>query len=380
MNQNKTINIFGSTGSVGKKAFEIARLNHFEIVALTCNKNHDEIIQQAKICQPKHICVTNQQSFSIVKNALSKEKINIVDGSELKNIAKIKVDIGVMAIAGNPGIVPTFAMLGHVKRLAIATKEAIISGGELLIEQAKLLHTEIMPLDSEHNALFQCLHNENISDIEKLIITASGGPFLNFSERDLQNITPSDATANPNWSMGKKISIDSSTLINKAMEIIETAYLFSIPITKIVPLVHPESLIHAMAQFQDGILKATIYSPDMAFPISYGLNYPSRKPCSAKAIDFSELTNFSFKKPMDWQKRNMNLAYTAFADKKVIAFNAANTVAVHAFLNNQIKFLDIYNIVAKTLEFAKKETIASVQDIMEIITETNNQIVGNGLK
>ena len=371
----KKISIFGATGTIGKKAGEIAALNNFEIIAITGNSNHEELIRQAKLYNPKYVCVTDNDGYKIVRDSLSGFETEVLDGSELKSIANLEVDVCVMAISGVSGLAPTFECLGRAKRLAIATKEAIICGGDLLINEAKVKNTEIIPVDSEHSSLFQCLAHENKNDINKLIITASGGPFLNLEESELANVSLAETLRHPNWTMGKKITVDSATMINKALEIIEASYLFDIPINKIEPLIHPESIIHGMAFFNDGSFKASLSAPDMFLPISYAINYPDRKPCFMKGLDFSELGQLSFQKPKSWQKRNMNLAYESRQESKVIAFNIANEYAVDLFLREKIKFTDIYTTIMKTIEKSPNEQTKSLGDIVNIISDIKNQLL-----
>jgi 1-deoxy-D-xylulose-5-phosphate reductoisomerase len=273
-----------------------------------------------------------------------------------------------MAISGISGLIPTFSLLGHSKVLAIATKEVIVSSGDLLINQSKKLNTKIIPIDSEHNAIFQLLSSENKSDIKDIIITASGGPFLELSEEDLKNVTLDDALKHPNWKMGRKNTIDSATLINKALEIIEAKYLFEFPMDKIKSIIHPESIIHGMTLLNDGTYKTIISSPDMKLPISFAMMYPNRCHDSIKALDFCNLQKITFKKKKDWQERNINLAYTAFYEKKIISFNVANEIAVQQFLNKQIKFNDIYKVIANTLDKSKEENIKCLDDILEMLS------------
>ena len=367
----KKISIFGSTGTIGRKALELASINNFEIVAISGNKNHDLLIEQAKLFNPKYVSVSDKNSFEIVKNSLS-NNIDVVPESEIENIAQIDVDCCVMAISGNSGLIPTFQCLGHAKRLAIATKEVIISGGILLKNKASQLGTEIIPIDSEHNAIFQSIANENKDEVNKLILTASGGAFLDYEEKDLENVTLQDALRHPNWNMGKKITIDSATMINKALEIIEAAYLFDIQISKVDALIHPNSIIHGMVLFNDGTFKSIMSYPDMMLPISFAINYPVRKACFMKGIDFTEIENLNFRKPKDWQKKNINLAYQAFNEKKSITFNAANELAVQKFMDGSIKFLDIHKLIVKILEKSESENIDSIDDILDIISQTKH--------
>ncbi|MDR1390940.1 MAG: 1-deoxy-D-xylulose-5-phosphate reductoisomerase [Holosporales bacterium] len=363
----KKINIFGSTGSVGSKAIEIAHQNGFEILGITGNVNHKKLIEQARKYTPKYVCVFNKDSFEIVRDALNDTGIKVLPESEIGEIAKLKVDCCVMAISGNSGLLPTFLSVENAKRLAIATKEVIISGGNVLIELAKLRNTEIIPIDSEHNAIFQCLIGEDRNSISELLLTASGGPFVNFEEEALKEVTLKDVLKHPNWIMGKKITVDSATLLNKALEIIEAAYLFKLPIDKIGSLIHTNSIIHGMARFADGSLKAAISTPDMKLPISYAINYPHRKGCNLKNLLFEELEGLMFKKKKDWQIRNMDLAYTAFRESKVISFNVANEIAVSDFISGKIKFNEIYKVVREILENSEIEKVNSFEDIVMTI-------------
>jgi 1-deoxy-D-xylulose-5-phosphate reductoisomerase len=369
----KTAIIFGSTGTIGTKAVGIAYSNEFEIIAISGNKNFKELVKQAKEYKPKYVCVADSESFTKVKDALSSNgDIEVLPRNEIANIAKLNVDCCVMAISGSAALSPTFSCLGHAKRLAIANKESIILGGKLLMDSAKSKDTEIIPVDSEHNAIFQCINNENKDSISEIILTASGGVFLDLEEKELGKVTVSDALKNPNWVMGKKVTIDSATLINKAIEIIEAAYLFDFPIEKITPLIHVDSIIHGLVKFKDCSLKAVLAYPDMRLPISFAINYPDRKDCKLPEIDFSKIETLSFRKPKQWQKRNLNLAYQAFKEKKVVAFNTANEIAVSKFLKNKIKFNEIYGVVVKILSQAEEEQIASLEDITNLIRKYEN--------
>jgi 1-deoxy-D-xylulose-5-phosphate reductoisomerase len=370
----KKISVFGSTGIIGSKAIEIAHSSGFEIVAISGHTNIEKLLKQADIYRPQFVCVTTNDGFQKVREALSnRTEISVLPPDEINNMAKLNVDCCVMSISGNAAIYPTFSSLGYAKRLAIANKESIISGGNILMDLAQRNHTEVIPIDSEHNAILQCISGEQMTDIEEIILTASGGPFLDFEDKDLKNVTIDDALKHPNWNMGKKITIDSSTLINKALEIIEAAYLFSYPIEKITSLIHPNSIIHGMIKFTDGVFKSIISMPDMKLPISFAMHYPKRYDCHTPSIDFAKLENLSFKQPKPWQKRNIDLAYLAFKEKKVIAFNIANEITVNKFLKDEIKFVDIYNVITEILERSQVENIFSQEDIFETITELNNR-------
>ncbi|MDR1476183.1 MAG: 1-deoxy-D-xylulose-5-phosphate reductoisomerase [Holosporales bacterium] len=371
----KTCSIFGSTGTIGQKAAQVAMDNYFEIVALTGGRNFDLLIKQALKYRPKYIGIAYEEGYSIVREAVSGIGIEVVFGEEINELASMAVDCCVMAISGRNGaaIGPTLACLGNARRLAIASKEAIIAGGKFLVNRAKLLGTEILPIDSEHSAIFQCLSREDKTAIDRVILTASGGPFLGLEESELsENATIQAALHHPKWKMGPKITIDSATLINKAFEIIEAAILFDIEIDKITPIIHPESIIHGLIEFNDKTLKAVLSTPDMILPISFAMNYPCRKSYLANQLDLCNIGKLQFIEQKEWQKRNMNLAYQAFNEKKLIAFSISDEIAVSKFLRGQIKFEQIYEFIIKTLNHSECEKIESYDDIKEIITACQN--------
>lgn len=358
--------IFGSTGTVGQKAFKAAVSGDFEILALTGNRNHKLMIEQAKFGKARYVCMSCPKAFEIVQEALAPFDVEVLPASELQSLCQLKTDCAVMAISGNAGILPTFSLLGNAQNLAIATKEAIISGGKLLLKMAKEKKTKIIPVDSEHNAIFQCLNGENSQALEKIILTASGGAFLDFEEGDLDRVSLQDALKHPNWNMGRKITIDSSTMINKALEIIEAHYLFDVDIKKIEALIHPESIIHGMVKFFDGSFKALLAFPDMILPISFAMNYPKRVNCDISDLDFEKLSSMTFRSPKAWQRRNIDLAYAAVREKKVITFNLANEKFVYDFLEGKIKFSEIYSKICAVLEKSQPEEVSSLDDILEL--------------
>lgn len=367
--KSKTISIFGSTGTVGQKMVDIilSDREYFQPICLTCNHNYALIIQQAKSLHPKYVVVNGDDEYKIVSEALSGTSITVLPGSEICNAAEIDVDIMAMAISGNAGIAPSFSCLGHAKHLALATKEVIVSGGHLFINLAKKNGTAIIPVDSEHNAIYQCLNAENMESVKKIIITCSGGPFVDHSYEDLKNVTISQALQHPTWKMGGKITIDSATMMNKALEIIEAFFLFNILDTKIVEaVIHRQSIIHGMVCFNDGNIKAMMTAlPDMKIPIHNAFYHPSRKIIKDLKINFENISNLSFEPFNNWQTDNINLAYTSYSEKKCIAFNMANEYAVNLFLNKIINFIDIQKIICKTLEASKTELISSFSDIVD---------------
>ena len=372
MGMMKTVAIWGSTGVIGTTALKIAMDSGYRIVAIIGNKNHKLLIEQAKLAKPEYVGVADRQSYEIVKDTLSIGKIEVLTATEFENLAKLDVTCSVMAIAGHASLQPTFACIGHAQRLAIASKEAIISGGKLLQTVAKEKGTEIIPIDSEHNSILQCLLGENKTSIKELILTASGGAFADFDENEFKNVTLQDALKHPNWQMGIKNTIDSATLFNKALELIEASYLFDINITKIKAIIHPNSIIHAMVKFMDNSYKSLMSFPDMKLPISYALNYPNRCECNLPELDFEQIYNLSFKKPKAWQRRNINLAYYAVQEKKVIAFNIANEVAVSKFITGKLQFAEIYKYVIEILAHSQAENVNSFEDIQAIIQSIKN--------
>lgn len=370
----KTISIWGSTGVIGSKALAIATKSGFEVVSIVGNSNHGKLIEQGLALKPRYIGVADVTSFKIVKEALDSTETEVLPESEFENLAQLNVGCCVMAISGKAGLRPTFSCLGHAKRLAIATKEAIIAGGKLLQTLASQLGTNIIPIDSEHNSIFQCLQGEDPKTIRKLVLTASGGPFLDLDESELMNVTVGDALKHPNWNMGKKNTIDSATMINKALEIIEAAYLFDIDISKIESIIHPNSIIHGMVEFSDNSIKALMAAPDMNMPISYAINYPHRVDCELPRLNLGAIGSLKFERPKNWQLRNINLAYQAFNENKVIAFNTANEEAVSLFLNHKINFCEIYKFIQNTLETAQKEVCTSIDDIINVIKESTKSV------
>ena len=367
MDVMKTVAIWGSTGVIGTKAFRIAMNSGYRIVAIIGNKNHKLLIEQAKLAKPEYVGVADKNAYEIVKDTLQSDETEVLTATEFEDLAQLDVTCNLMAIAGHASLQPTFSCVGHAQRLAIASKEAIISGGKLLQKLAKEKRTKIIPIDSEHNSILQCLLGENKTSIKELILTASGGAFADLEEKELQNVTLQDALQHPNWNMGIKNTIDSATLFNKALELIEASYLFGCDITKIKAIIHPNSIIHAIVRFVDNSYKALIYFPDMTLPISYALNYPKRSEAGLPELDFEQIGRLNFKKPKEWQKRNIALAYQAVKENKVIAFNVANEIAVSQFIEGKLQFTEIYKYIINTLEHAQEEKVNSVEEIQDII-------------
>lgn len=366
----KKISILGSTGSIGTQTLDVvANNNDLCVTVLAAGSNATLLAGQARRFRPELICIGDESKVSWLKTELADLDITIVSGKQgLIEAATYKnCEIVVTAIVGMMGIIPTVEAIKAGKDIALANKETLVTAGSIIMPLAKAYNVNILPVDSEHSAIFQCLNGEYHKEIEKLIITASGGPFRGRSRQDLLDVTVEDALKHPNWSMGRKITIDSATLVNKGLEVMEAQWLFDVPLEKIDVVVQPQSIIHSMVQFTDGGIMAQLGMPDMKLPIQYALYYPHRRPMDTPRVDFARLGQITFEKPDTDTFSGLKLAFEAAKRGGNIptAFNAANELAVSAFLKSKIKFLDIYELI----EYAMNETefIAkpSVEDILD---------------
>jgi len=343
----KKICILGSTGSIGTQALDVIRQHpdKFEAYVLTANNNADKLIEQALEFRPKHLVIGNQNSYSYVRKALAGTQIKITAGkSSIEEITKVdEIDIVLAAMVGYAGLKPIINALEKGKDIALANKESLVIAGELISRLARKNEATILPVDSEHSAIFQCLVGESHKNIEKIYLTASGGPFLGKNESFLKNVKKEDALKHPNWTMGKKITIDSATLMNKGLEVIEARWLFDVSHKMIEVVIHPQSIIHSMVQFIDGSIKAQLGIPDMHLPIQYALAYPERIKSTTRRFIFTEHPELTFFLPEQELFRNLSLAYQAIetGGNMPCILNASNEIAVEAFLNDQIGFLDI---------------------------------------
>lgn len=372
----KKIAILGSTGSVGTQALTVIKEfpNLFEVSVLTAESNADLLIRQAKEFLPTHVVICNAAFYLTVKDALQSYNIEVLTGeSALCEVVKFpEIDLVLTALVGFVGLNPTLAAIQAGKDIALANKETLVVAGELVMQQAKQYGVRILPVDSEHSAIFQCLVGEEGNAIEKIILTASGGPFRGKDRSYLELVTPAQALIHPNWEMGKKISIDSATLMNKGLEVIEAFWLFDLVMCQIDVIVHPQSVIHSMVQFEDGSIKAQMGVPDMKLPIQVALAYPERIKNSFKRFNFLEYPELTFEKPDLEAFANLALAYSALEEGgiKPCALNAANEVVVAAFLREEIGFLAMSDIVGETM--AKMDNIKSPKlvDFLEIDKES----------
>lgn len=350
--QKKRIAILGSTGSIGTQALEViaAHPDHFEVEVLTAQQNADLLIQQSIAFRPNVVVIGQEDLYEKVFAALDPAGIKVYAGQKsLCSVVEMDtVDIVLTALVGYAGLQPTLRALAARKPIALANKETLVVAGELVTRLAREKATNIYPVDSEHSAIFQCLVGEFHNPIEKIILTASGGPFRGKDREFLKTVTKAQALKHPNWSMGAKVTVDSATLMNKGLEVIEARWLFGVEAAQIEVVVHPQSIIHSLVQFTDGSLKAQMGLPDMKLPIQYALGYPNRLPSDFPRFDFTKYPALTFEKPDTETFVNLSLAYKALAAGGNMAciLNAANEVAVQAFLREQIGFLEIPDVVA----------------------------------
>jgi 1-deoxy-D-xylulose-5-phosphate reductoisomerase len=351
----KNIAILGSTGSIGTQALEVMEANPdiFSVTVLTAQENADLLIEQAAKFRPKEVVIGNEKHFEKVQSALS--SFNIKVHSEIDALVSVvesdHVDTVLTAMVGYAGLLPTIHAIKAGKDIALANKETLVVAGELITGLAKKHKVSIYPVDSEHSAIFQCLVGEAENKIEKIILTASGGPFRGKDRAYLANVTRAQALKHPNWSMGAKITIDSATLMNKGLEVIEAKWLFDLEASQIDVIVHPQSIIHSLVQFEDGSMKAQMGLPDMKLPIQYALCYPYRLKSAFPRFNFIDYPSLTFEKPDLDTFRNLAIAYEVLekGGNAACIVNAANEIAVEAFLQEKIGFLDISDVIVESL-------------------------------
>jgi len=354
----KKIAILGSTGSIGTQTLEVIEEHPdlFEAYALTANHNADLLIEQARKFNPEFVVIADETLYGKVKDALSDLPMKVYAGSDaICEVASMDtIDVVLTAMVGYAGLKPTIAAIKAHKTIALANKETLVVAGQLVEKLSMENHAPILPVDSEHSAIFQCINGENPDQIEKIIITASGGPFLHTPADKLKDVTPAQALNHPNWSMGAKITIDSASMMNKGFEVIEAKWLFGLQPEQIDVIVHPQSIVHSMVQYVDGAVKAQLGIPDMKLPIQYALTYPNRVHLSAPRLDFRKDSQLTFLEPDTKKFRNLTFAFEALRRKGNAAcvLNAANEVVVNAFLHEKIGFLTMSDIIEKTMEKA----------------------------
>lgn len=367
----KKISVLGSTGSIGTQTLDVVRRNNdIEIVALAAGRRIKELEAQIREFGPKIVSVADEQLAKELAVSIADLDVKIVYGMEGLTEAAVypEAQTVVTAVVGMMGIVPTIAAIKAGKDIALANKETLVTAGHIIMPLAKEYNINIYPVDSEHSAIFQSLNGEYHAEIDKILLTASGGPFRNYTKEQLKNVKVEDALKHPNWAMGRKITIDSSTMVNKGLEVMEAQWLFNVPADRVQVIIQPQSVIHSMVRFVDGGIMAQLGSPDMRLPIQYALYYPHRKPLDTKRLDFYELGQITFQKP-DFDKfRGLALAYEAARKGGNIptALNAANEMAVAMFLDRRISYLQIPEII----EYVMNETHYTDNPDVDRILET----------
>lgn len=376
MTRKKGIAILGSTGSIGTQALDVieAYPEYFSLEVITAGKNAELLIEQAKKYQPNTVVITEESLYQQVKDALWQEDIHVYSGSEslCQVVESTEVDTVLTALVGYAGLKPTLRAIEAGKTIALANKETLVVAGELVTRLAREKGVNIYPVDSEHSAIFQCLVGEDLNTIDKVILTASGGPFRGKTRSDLAEVTKAQALKHPNWEMGAKITIDSATLMNKGLEVIEAKWLFGLKPQQIEAVIHPQSIIHSMVEFNDGSIKAQMGLPDMKLPIHYAFFYPNRVPSSFKRMSFTEVNNLTFEMP-DWDTfKNLALAYEAMnaGGNMACILNAANEIAVDAFLKDKIKFLQIADLNEACMRKVKHINQPTLDDYVQTDKET----------
>lgn len=351
--KKKKIAILGSTGSIGTQALQVIdeHPDLYEAYALTANNQVELLAEQARKFKPAVVVIANEAKYLQLKEMLSDLPIQVYAGSDAlcDVVQATSIDVVLASMVGYAGLRPTINAIKAGKEIALANKETLVVAGELITELAAQYHTPILPVDSEHSAIFQCLESDN--PLEKVILTASGGPFRTFSMEQLRHVTKEQALRHPNWDMGAKITIDSATMMNKGFEVIEAKWLFGVRPEQIEVVVHPQSVIHSMVQFEDGAVKAQLGVPDMRLPIQYAFSYPKRIASSFDRLDFTQMTTLTFEQPDTEKFRCLALAYEALNQGGNMAciVNAANEIAVSAFLKEKISFIEISKLIEQTM-------------------------------
>jgi len=371
---HRSITILGSTGSVGCNTVELVQNNqkHFSVESLTANHNVDLLAKQARILNPKTVALADQKGYDDLKKSLAGTSIKVTAGKNaLIEAAEQPADIVMSSIVGAAGLKPTLAAVKRGAAIGLANKECLVSAGDVFIREVKKSDSILLPVDSEHSAIFQVFDFNNANRVRRIILTASGGPFRQFTKKRMKSVTPKEAVAHPNWNMGAKISIDSATMMNKGLEIIEAFHLFPVTSEQIEILVHPQSVIHSMVDYVDGSVLAQLGTPDMKTPIAYALAWPSRMKTTAKKLELSDISTLTFEKHNNELFPAISLAREALetGGSAPTIMNAANEIAVDLFLNNHIGFLDIVRVVSETLNSINSYQLQNLDDVSQADTE-----------
>ncbi len=366
----KNISILGSTGSIGTQTLDIVRANDdLNVVAIAAGSNINKLEEQIREFHPDVVCVYNEKAAGKLKIMVADTPVKVVTGMDglIEAAVYKKAEIVVTAFVGMIGIRPTLEAIKAGKDIALANKETLVTAGHIVMSTAKEYGVKILPVDSEHSAIFQSLNGENPKEIDKILLTASGGPFRGWTREQMKNVQVEDALKHPNWAMGQKITIDSATMVNKGLEVIEAKWLFNVDIDDVKPIVQPQSIIHSMVQFKDGAVIAQLGTPDMRLPIQYALYYPERRYLAGDRLDFAKIGQITFEQPDLNNFVGLDLAFKAgrMGGSMPTVFNAANEKAVAKFLNREISFLEITDIIEYCMENHKNIENPTVEQILE---------------
>ncbi len=365
----KRIGILGSTGSIGRQTLETVKsIGGFEVAVISANSSLELLKKQITEFSPKVVAVTNEREAAKLKKELC-GKVKVLAGQEglIEAATYEGIDTVVNAVVGNVGLIPTIHAIRAKKNICLANKETLVTAGKIIMNECEKHKVNLLPVDSEHSAIFQCLQGNDGNAVEKIYLTASGGPFLNKTKEELEKVTPKDALSHPNWSMGKKITIDSATLMNKGLEVIEAKWLFSLPLEKINVLVHPQSIIHSMVEYEDGAVMAQLGLPDMRVPIQYALTYPERVKNDLKKINFLDIRQLTFDSPDTSRFPCLDLAFQAIKTGGTMpaVLNAANEIAVARFLRKDIGFMQIPVLIERVMGAYTVKNDYTIDDVLE---------------
>ncbi len=379
----KQIAVLGSTGSIGTQTLDVVRAHgdRLKIEVLAANSNDELLEQQIAEFKPSLAVLSDKEAYERLKARYSyngKTKLSYGEEGLIEGAVSDEIDTVVTSLMGFAGLRPTMAALDAGKNIALANKETLVVAGELVMKKAREKRLEIMPIDSEHGALFQCLHGEDMNKVDKLLITASGGPFRGKKRADLVGVSVEQCLSHPTWKMGRKITIDSASLMNKGLEVIEAKQLYNVSYEQIQVVVHPQSIVHSMVQYVDGSVIAQLGSTDMRLPIQYALTYPERMECPAPKLDFWQMHDLHFEKPDTDTFKGLALAYEAgkIGGSMPCAMNAANEIAVDAFLHKQISFLDIYDIIEDAMQSHITLIEPELEDLFEVDAKIREYVKG----
>ena len=379
--EKKKIAILGSSGSIGTQALEVIQEHpdQFEVEVLTVNSNADLLIEQTKKFKPNTVVIADESKYTYVKDALANEDVHVYAGEAALSQAMEAeaIDVVLTAVVGFAGLKPTLAAINAGKHIALANKETLVVAGEMVTKLAREKGVNIYPVDSEHSAIFQCLAGEFHNKIEKIYLTASGGPFRGWNAEQLANVTREQALKHPNWEMGAKITIDSASMMNKGLEVIEAKWLFGLNAEQIDVIVHPQSIVHSIVQFEDGSMKAQMGLPDMKLPIQYALAYPQRIKSDFKRFNFLNYPSLTFEAPDKKTFRNLDLAYEAMkrGGNSPCILNAANEIVVDAFLKNKLRFTEMPDVIEQCMNDVKWLSAPTLEDYLE--TDKNARLLAN---